>query len=123
VGLPSGWFSATGEGLVLFDTFETIGYIGLYIPADTEHAPWRSNDAPLRTGFAGGVGFGLSPDVGDGIDPVPDGFDATVEVFHWHWLQFQYEAWIVTNLPINSGTCFFWKLSPDLTLYYEFHGP
>lgn len=119
--LPSTWQTATGEGSLLFDTFYTISNVLLYLPNDTPNSRFTSDTSPLRIRFAGGVGFGLDPSVGVGIDPLPTGVTATQEVFYWHWLEFQYEVWQTANLSNNGGSAFFWKLAPGITLNYFFN--
>jgi len=109
----------TGEDKLLFDTFETLSNITLYIPDDSPNSRFTSDTAPRRVRFAGGVGFGLDPSVGDGIDPLPDPYPPTNQVFSWHWLIFQYESWIVEDFALHAGSCFFWKLPPGITLVYK----
>lgn len=117
--IPTAWLTATGEGVLPFDTYEAVHYVALYIPADTPISQFTSGTDPLRIRFAGGVGIGLDPAVGEGIDPLPDGVSPVIEVFRWHWLIFQYEAWIIDGSLGSSGSCFFWKLPVGMTLNYQ----
>lgn len=115
---PSTWTSVTGSGRYPFDTFEEIGAILLYLPNDSVKQPFFGGAEPFQVYRPGVVGFGLDPDVGFGIDPLPDGASPHVEVWAVHFLRWQYEAWQIANLTINSGSCFWWQMQVGITLDY-----
>lgn len=123
MSFPSGWQTATGAGHLSFDSFQVIGAILLYIPNDTINRPFFGGSDPFQIYRPGIVGFGLDPTVGEGIDPLPDGSLPTIEVWATHLLKWQYEAWQIQALTINSGSCFFWQMNGTLTLNYQILGP